>query len=452
MVRAILGSVAGKIGLALLFILVAVSIIVPLIFPKDFGSRIWNNPAHWAEYPKVAAPAWTVWFDDAKTRHQIFASADADNIVIVENEYRKVLEYRFTVGLSPKTDPAFLAFSVSGVRFYETSPVITVFLEHSDQRVFLYRHVVPGKAAGESSSVSRYSESPLRVQITSDFGVERTVYEFLDNVRRKGAGAFTAVLRVDFEEPHGFVEEARFVAGGEAFGWLGTDNVGRDIAQGILFGSPIALLVGVSVAFFVTLLGAIVGAVSGYAAGTKLDTFIQRAIDVIASIPTLPIIIFLVFAVGAKLSYIILLLIIFGWTGLAIMIRPMIMQIREAGFIALARAQGFSAPRIIFRHLLMQTMPYLLVNFVFMVPGAILAEAGLSFLGLGDPSIPTWGFMLQQGFHTGAVYLGYWWWVLAPGTAIVLASLVFALIKHALEPYVEPRLNKFSGAGKGVRQ
>ena len=159
-------------------------------------------------------------------------------------------------------------------------------------------------------------------------------------------------------------------------------------------------------------------------------------------VPTLPIVMFLVFAFGANLAYIILFLIVFGWTGLAIQIRPWIMQIQAEGFITMAKARGLSDKRIIVRHLLPQTLPFLFVTFIFSIPGAILSEAGLSFLGLGDPSVPTWGQMLQQGFRTGAIYLGYWWWILAPGLAIVLTSLAPALIAQSLEPYTEPRLRR----------
>ena len=95
-----------------------------------------------------------------------------------------------------------------------------------------------------------------------------------------------------------------------------------------------------------------------------------------------------------------------------------------------------------FRHIAFQIAPFLLAQMVFFTPGAILAEAALSFVGLGDPSLPTWGQILEQGFGTGAVYLGYWWWVLPPGLLIVATAMTFVLITLGLEPVVNPRLRK----------
>ena len=92
------------------------------------------------------------------------------------------------------------------------------------------------------------------------------------------------------------------------------------------------------------------------------------------------------------------------------------------------------------RHIFPQTAPFVFAQMIFFTPAAILAEAGLSFLGLGDPSIPTWGQILEQGFRTGAVYQGYWWWILPPGVLIVITALTFALLALALEPVINPKL------------
>lgn len=440
MFRTILRSGIGKAGLLLLFVLIAGSIIVTITYPRDFGNQIWNNPSYWADHPKLAAPGWTAWFDSSKTQHQVLTSTSPTNITMTDED-GKVLEYYFTTKLSSESDPTFLSFSVLQLKFHDISPIITVFFEQGEQSLFLYRYVVPEKSVNEPSPIVRYVGNPLRVQLASDFTVQRDVDKFFDGLRSAGEDEFRAIVRINFFNSQDTVEEVRFVAGGEVFGWLGTDNVGRDITQGILFGLPVALTIGITVALFVTFIGASIGAISGYVGG-KTDTLIQRLIDIMTTIPTLPIIIFLIFVFGARLSYVVFFLIIFGWTGLAIQLRPWIMQIRESGFIALARVRGFSGPRIIFKHLLSQTLPFLIATFVLMVPIAILAEAGLSFLGLGDPSIPTWGYMLQQGFQTGAIFLGYWWWVLPPGIAIVVTSLAFVLISYPLEEYAEPRLQK----------
>ena len=439
MFRDVLRSKVGMAGVVIFTALAITAIVVQVLFPANFGRNIWSNPSQWADYPKAAEPQWTSYFDDSKIPHQIIEKTSPTDEIT--DEYGKTLEYDFSMKLA-SDDPTFLSFSVWGVEFDKTSPIIDVFLQEGDERVRLYRHVVPGKTAGETSPVRRYNEkTPLKVQLTSDFSVESKVAQHLAYLRGRGADEFTATVRFTFEEQSGSVDNVQFVAGGDVYGWSGTDDTGRDVMQGLLAGVKTALLVGVIVALLRTLIGAVMGAVSGYFGG-KVESFIEGLIDVMTTVPTLPIVIFLVFAFGPKLSLIVLFLVVFGWTGLAIQIRPWIKQIRESGFISMARARGFSGARVILRHLLPQTLPFLFASFVLAMPRAILAEAALSFLGLGDPSLPTWGAMLKEGFQTGAINLGYWWWVLPPGLAIVITSLTGALVFYPLEEYAEPRLKR----------
>jgi peptide/nickel transport system permease protein len=107
-----------------------------------------------------------------------------------------------------------------------------------------------------------------------------------------------------------------------------------------------------------------------------------------------------------------------------------------------ARALGAPWHHILRRHIFPHTAPYVFTQLIFFVPAVILAEAGLSFLGLGDPSLPTWGQILEDGFRTGAVFLGYWWWVVSPGLLIVLTAVTFMLLALAMEPVVNPRLRR----------
>ena len=118
----------------------------------------------------------------------------------------------------------------------------------------------------------------------------------------------------------------------------------------------------------------------------------------------------------------------------------MVLQIRTGQIIEASQVLGASNSWIMLRHIFPQTAPFVFAQMIFFTPAAILAEAGLSFLGLGDPSIPTWGQILEQGFRTGAVYQGYWWWILPPGLLIVITALTFALLALALEPVINPKL------------
>ena len=231
----------------------------------------------------------------------------------------------------------------------------------------------------------------------------------------------------------------RITVGGSVYGMMGTDALGRDLAEGLLFGLPIALLIGISTSVVSTLLGMSLGLVSGYAGG-RTDILIQRAADIVANIPVLPLLIFLVFIGGSQLWLILLVLVAFSWPGLTIMVRSMVLQLRTGQEVEAAQALGASGTRIIYRHIFPHVASYILAQLVFFAPSAILAEAGLSFLGLGDPRIPTWGQILEYGFKTGAVFLGYWWWIIPPGLLIVLTAVTFMFLALGLEPVVDPRL------------
>jgi peptide/nickel transport system permease protein len=170
------------------------------------------------------------------------------------------------------------------------------------------------------------------------------------------------------------------------------------------------------------------------------DGVIQRLVDIISNVPVLPLLIFLVFILGSHLYLIILVLVAFSWPGLTILVRSMVLQVRAGQLVEAAKALGASRRRIMIRHVFPQTAPFIVAQMIFFAPGAILAEASLSFLGLGDPSIPTWGQMLEAGFQTGALYVGYWWWVIPPGVLIIITALAFMLLALAMEPIVDPRL------------
>jgi peptide/nickel transport system permease protein len=183
------------------------------------------------------------------------------------------------------------------------------------------------------------------------------------------------------------------------------------------------------------------GIISGYSGG-KIDTIIQRFSDIWANVPLLPILIFLTFILGQKLWIVVVILIIFGWPGLTILVRSMVLHSSSTQLVEATKAMGASRWRIMFRHVFFQIAPFILAQMIFFTPAAILAEAGLSFLGLGDPSLPTWGQILESGFRTGAVYVGYWWWVLPPGLLVVLAAMTFVLLALGIEPVVNPRLRQ----------
>ncbi|MEL7562554.1 ABC transporter permease [Dehalogenimonas sp. 4OHTPN] len=471
-IRTLLSSWVGRVGAAFLALMLLVSVFVLMTYPLDFGKKVWNNPVFWADYPQSAPPAWTNTFSsDARVSHTTF-TADEPFDVVADSTGRYLI-YRFDLGYDYDEFPAFTSFSLSGVTFSDRPPILSLSILRPDgKEVLLLRHIVPGAAAGETAPYTRYSETPFRVYLTGDQAVAYNVRDFaagelglslsLAEVQAKpeavvfgqpdGAGGFTPmpgeyrinVTALTYADADS-IAEVKYVLGGTVYGLMGTDSLGRDLARGLLFGFPVALLIGVVTSVFITVIGTATGIISGYVGG-KTDTFIQRLCDVLANVPLLPILIFLAFIIGQKLWLVILIMVVFGWPGLTIITRSMVMQHAASQLVEATRALGASPSRIMFRHVLFQIGPFVLSQMIFSTPGAILAEAGLSFLGLGDPSIPTWGQILESGFSTGAVYVGYWWWVLPPGLLVVFAAMTFVLLALGFEPVVNPKLRQHGTA------
>jgi peptide/nickel transport system permease protein len=220
---------------------------------------------------------------------------------------------------------------------------------------------------------------------------------------------------------------------------MGTDQAGRDVLSRGLYGGRISLRIGAYVATLTMTLGVVMGLISGYYAATLVDDAINAIIQTLGSIPLLFLLIILsrVFEPGPE--GLALLLGIFGWMGVSRLIRGQIFSIREREYIAASRAVGASTWRILFRHLLPNVSSIVIVVGVFNVAGAIISEAGLSYLGVGiGPPLPSWGNMMQGslGNFTDAP-----WLVLAPGLFIFLTTLSIYLIgdglRDALDPWVK---------------
>ncbi|MDY0179592.1 MAG: ABC transporter permease, partial [Synergistaceae bacterium] len=232
---------------------------------------------------------------------------------------------------------------------------------------------------------------------------------------------------------------------GGRWGLLGTDQRGRDVLSLFIVGIRVSLLVGISATFIASLLGLSIGLASGYLGGVA-DSLIMRIVDVLLSIPILPILMVLVGIWGKGLWQLVLILGLFSWMGTARTVRSLALSLRESCYVENLRSIGAGSWYILYRHLLPEAMPIVLAAVSLGVPGAILAEAGLSFLGLSDPRIISWGRMLHEAHGFGAFTAGAWWLIIPPGLGISIICLVFLDMGRSIEEMADPRLR---GGGQG---
>ncbi|MCS7363978.1 MAG: ABC transporter permease [archaeon GB-1867-035] len=226
---------------------------------------------------------------------------------------------------------------------------------------------------------------------------------------------------------------------GKLYGILGTDNLGSDIFSNLVYGTRVSLLVGVLASVISVSIGLVVGIIAGYKGGV-VDQILMYFTDTLLFTPILPLIIAISVFIGKSLYLEIALIALFSWMGFARNTRAYVMSIRDSMYVESARAIGAPDMYIIFRHIMPQLTPIVYINLVMRVPGAILLEATLSFLNLGDPSVPSWGRMLYSARYAGAFFRFMWWWIIPPGLAITFLALAFVLLGHALDEILNPRL------------
>ncbi|MDI9369481.1 MAG: ABC transporter permease [Synergistaceae bacterium] len=226
---------------------------------------------------------------------------------------------------------------------------------------------------------------------------------------------------------------------GGRWGLLGTDQRGRDVAALFTAGVRVSLIVGLFAALLATFLGTSVGLAAGYLGGWT-DVLAMRLVDLLLSIPLLPVLMALAAMWGKGLWQLVLILSVFSWMSTARTVRSLILSLRDAPYIEGLRGLGARSGYILRRHLLPETFPVLLATMTLGVPGAILSEAGLSFLGLSDPRVISWGRMLHEAHSFGAFTAGAWWLLLPPGLGITLLCLAFQDLGKHLEERVDPRL------------
>jgi len=234
----------------------------------------------------------------------------------------------------------------------------------------------------------------------------------------------------------------KLVVYGKVYGMAGTDHLRRDLMIALLWGTPIALSFGMTAALSIAVLQMIIAATSAWFGG-RVDFILQRLTEINMTLPFLPILIMI--AVFYKLNIWTMLLVIvalsiFG-SGVKTY-RAVFLQVKEFPYIDAARSYGASSLRIIFLYIIPKILPTIIPSLVLSVPDFVFLEAALAILGLGDPVAPTWGKIIDDAFSAGALYKGYFYWVLEPSFLLILTALGFALLGLSLDKIFNPRLKE----------
>ncbi|MBW2130203.1 MAG: ABC transporter permease [Deltaproteobacteria bacterium] len=222
---------------------------------------------------------------------------------------------------------------------------------------------------------------------------------------------------------------------------LGTNDIGVDILSELIYAGRVSLMVGLIATGFIIIIGSSIGLISGYFGGF-IDEILMRITDVVLILPRLPLMIVMAAYLGPGMWTIIFVYSIVGWASVARQVRSQVLPAREATFVEASRAIGAGNTHIIISHILPNISGIIIANGVMEIMFAILTEAGLSFLGLGDPTHKSWGVMLYFAQLQGAFLRGAWWWIFPPGICIALFSCAFNFVGTALNDLFGLKLGK----------
>lgn len=446
----LLRSRGGISGIALLLILAGISVYAAVAVPRDSYNQ-WNNPTFWQDYPKTVPPAWTdVPFLGGKSEAKtIVLSQDEASTIDAQIPGGRTTSYSWKVDYGYDTFPS--SFSLTAQAGYSKTPLLQLDVSRPDGRNFtLYYSALAapqtgGKAVTNVRVVSTDSAIASNLQnYVGQFNCdvdsskpEIMVFSDVQNCKVLN-GTYLIKTTAYFFSSSDSIHNLSIILDGQVFGLMGTDDVGRDLSIGILWGAPVALFIGLTVAFASTFIGLYYGVISGFK-GRYADEGMMRVNDLFYSLPALPLLIIMSVSIGRSIFLFVGFFVLFGWVPVAKIARSLALQISKLQYVEAARLMGESDLRIIRRHVIPQLLPITFATIAVAVPSAILAEAALSFLGLGDPSLPTWGRILHDANSAAAVQRGIWWWALIPGFMIALTGTAFVLIGNTLNSIVNPQ-------------
>jgi peptide/nickel transport system permease protein len=426
-------------GLVIITALITLSIYTVIAIPYSEGMRLWRGGEDiWIENPRNARPSWVNFFLKERLPQTIIVESQPGAAKVgqpLSGGLRAVdmtLAFDYPYDAFPSEINLFLK-----AKFKENRPYVSLFwLTPDGQRIPLGERSV---RASERYSISLDRHLAQRLgRRPPEIGLFTKPDATVENAVPLKGRYHLQIEGFFFEE--GSNLEAKLVVYGQVYGLAGTDHRRRDIMVALLWGTPVALAFGFLAAVGSTLTTLLIAAI-GVWFGRWVDAVIQRITEVNAILPVLPILIMIGIFYSRSLWVMLGAVILLSIFSLGIKTyRSILLQVKESPYIEAARTYGTGNFRIIFRYMIPRIIPVLIPQFVTLIPSFVFLEAGLAVLGLGDPVLPTWGKVVNDAYANGALYKGYYYWVLAPSVLLMLTGAGFALVGFALDRVFNPRL------------
>ena len=426
-------------GLVIITALIALSIYTVIAIPYSEGMRLWRGGEDiWIENPRNARPRWVNFFLKERLPQTIIVESQPGAANVGQplsggmRAVEMTLAFEYPYDGFPSEINLFLR-----AKFKENRPYVSFFwLTPDGQRIPLGERSV---RASERYSISLDRHLAQRLgRRPPEIGLFTKPNATVENAVPLQGRYQLQIEGFVFEE--GSDLEAKLVVYGQVYGLAGTDHRRRDLMVALLWGTPVALAFGFLAAVGSTLTTLLIAAI-GVWFGRWVDAIIQRITEVNAILPVLPILIMIGIFYSRSLWVMLGAIILLSIFSLGIKTyRSILLQVKESPYIEAARTYGTGNFRIIFRYMIPRIIPVLIPQFVTLIPSFVFLEAGLAVLGLGDPVLPTWGKVVNDAYANGALYKGYYYWVLAPSVLLMLTGAGFALVGFALDRVFNPRL------------
>lgn len=423
-------------GLLVVLLLVVVAAYAMISIPYSEAIRLWRGGEDvWYQNPRFAAPAWFNYFSSKKYSESFAVNTTGGQMtknVIPGNNGATTYEISYEFDYSYDVHPQDLILYINST-FKTKQPFVSIEWVTPDDRTIRIANI----AMGDELTYRFSQDEKLRAKLRTE-DVVQTLFTVPDT-REPLKGTYKLIITGTTFEPDSNMD-VEFVSHGQVFGLAGTDHARRDLVLPLLWGAPVALAFGLIASMGTSVLTMIIAAVGAWYSGW-VDELIQRITEINLVLPFLAILIMIGTFYSRSIWVILgatILLSIF--TGSIKAYRAIFLQVKESMYIEAARAYGASSSRIIFLYLIPRMIPLLIPSLVQAVPAFVFLEASLAVIGLGDPVLPTWGKIIQDANANGALYKGYYYWVLEPAALLMITGLAFAVLGFALDRVFNPKL------------
>jgi len=425
-------------GILVVFLLVATAVYAMVKIPYNEAIRLWRGGEDvWYQNPKFAPPAWINLFSKKKYAES-FSVRTTDGTITKKvtpgAQGSSTMETSYTFDFSSDYYPQEMILYLTS-KYTEKQPFISLeWLTPDGRKIRIVNMALSPKQTYRFSQDEKL-KTKLKTDniITALFSDPKT-----ENLIK---GKYQLLITGATFEPDSDIN-VEFVLHGQVYGLAGTDQARRDLVVPLLWGAPIALAFGLIASFGTSIITMVIAAVGTWYGGW-VDELIQRLTEINIVLPFISILIMIGTFYSRSIWVILgatILLSIF--TGSIKSYRSIFVQVKESMYIEAARAYGASSPRIVFLYLIPRMIPLLIPGLVSSVPAFVFLEASLALLGLGDPVLPTWGKIINDAQANGALYRGYYYWILEPATLLMLTGLGFAMLGFALDRIFNPKLRE----------